>query len=86
MSLAASTSSNAKMSLENGNCHEARRAAHTLKSNVRYVGLTQMAAIAERLERLARDGQLEQLKSHSKSFAHMIDQIINWSEMMLHSQ
>ena len=75
-----------EMSLENGNCLEARRAVHTLKSNVRYVGLNQMAAIAERLERLARDGQLEQLKRHSKSLSQMIDQIINWSEMMLHSQ
>jgi CheY-like chemotaxis protein/HPt (histidine-containing phosphotransfer) domain-containing protein len=75
-----------EMSLENANCLEARRAVHTLKSNVRYVGLTQMAAVAERLERLARDGQLEQLKTHAESLSHMIDQIINWSEMMLHSQ
>ena len=75
-----------EMSLENGNCLEARRAVHTLKSNVRYVGLTQMAAVAERLERLARDGQLEILKTHSESLSQMIDQVINWSEMMLHSQ
>lgn len=75
-----------EMSLENGNYLEARRAVHTLKSNVRYVGLTRMAAVAERLERLARDGQLEQLKTHSKSLSMMIDQVINWSEMMLHSQ
>jgi two-component system, sensor histidine kinase and response regulator len=75
-----------EMSLENGNCLEARRAVHTLKSNVRYVGLKRLAAVAERLERLARDGQLEQLKSHAKSLSIMIDQVINWSEMMLHSQ
>jgi CheY-like chemotaxis protein/HPt (histidine-containing phosphotransfer) domain-containing protein len=75
-----------EMSLENGNCHEARRAVHTLKSNVRYVGLLRMAAVAERLERLARDGQLEQLKTHSKALSIMMDQVINWSEMMLHSQ
>lgn len=75
-----------EMSLENGNCLEARRAVHTLKSNVRYVGLTRMAAVAERLERLARDGQLEQLKSHASSLSMMIDQVINWSEMMLRSQ
>ena len=75
-----------EMSLENGNCLEARRAVHTLKSNVRYVGLTRMAAVAERLERLARDGQLEQLKAHSQSLSMMIDQVINWSEMMMHSQ
>jgi HPt (histidine-containing phosphotransfer) domain-containing protein len=74
------------MSLENGNCIEARRAVHTLKSNVRYVGLTRMAAAAERLERLARDGQLVQLKLHSKALSQAIDQVINWSEMMLHSQ
>ncbi len=75
-----------EMSLENGNCLEARRAVHTLKSNVRYVGLTRMAAVAERLERLARDGKLEELKTHSKSLSMMIDQVINWSEMMMHSQ
>ncbi len=38
-------------SLERGNCAEARRAVHTLKSNVRYVGLTKMASVAEQLER-----------------------------------
>lgn len=75
-----------EMSLENGNCPEARRAVHTLKSNVRYVGLTRMAAVAERLERLARDGKLEELKSYAKPLSMMIDQVINWSEMMLHSQ
>lgn len=75
-----------EMSLENGNCLEARRAVHTLKSNVRYVGLTRLAAVAERLERLARDGQLEQLRTYSQSLSQMIDQVINWSEMMLHSQ
>ncbi len=75
-----------EMSLENGNCLEARRAVHTLKSNVRYVGLTRMAEVAERLERLARDGRMEELKLHSKSLSTMIDQVINWSEMMLHSQ
>lgn len=75
-----------EMSLENGNCLEARRAVHTLKSNVRYVGLTRMATVAERLERLARDGQLEQLKAYANTLSMMIDQVINWSEMMLHSQ
>ena len=74
------------MSLEQGNSLEARRAVHTLKSNVRYVGLTKVAAVAERLERIARDGQTDQLRKHSEPLSQTIDHVINWSETMLRSR
>ncbi len=74
------------MSLEQGNSLEARRAVHTLKSNVRYVGLTKVAAVAERLERIAREGHTDQLLQHSQPLAQTIDHVINWSETMLRSR
>ena len=74
------------MSLEQGNSLEARRAVHTLKSNVRYVGLTKVAAVAERLERIAREGHTDQLRQHSQPLAQTIDHVINWSETMLRSR
>ena len=75
-----------EMSLEQNNCLEARRAVHTLKSNVRYVGLTKLAALSERLERIARDGQTDQLRQHLGTLSQIIDQVINWSETMLRSR
>ncbi len=75
-----------EMSLEQGNTLEARRAVHTLKSNVRYVGLTKLAAVAERLERIARDGDTVQLSQYTAALSQVIDQTINWSETMLRSR
>jgi two-component system, sensor histidine kinase and response regulator len=73
-------------SLELGNCAEARRAVHTLKSNSRYVGLSKVAEAAERLEQLARDGNLQKLKSNSAALSEMIDRVVNWTELMLHNK
>ena len=75
-----------EQSVEQGNCLEARRAVHTLKSNVRYVGLTTLASLAERLERTARDGDIEQLRLHVAPLSQIIDQLINWSESMLRAR
>ena len=73
-------------SLERGNCAEARRAVHTLKSNARYVGLTKMAEAAERLEQLARDGQLQLLKDNAAALVEMIDRVVNWTEIVQRSK
>ena len=75
-----------EQSVEQGNCPEARRAVHTLKSNVRYVGLTTLAALAERLERTARDGDIQELRLHVAPLSQIIDQLINWSESMLRAR
>jgi two-component system, sensor histidine kinase and response regulator len=70
-------------SLENGNCAEARRAVHTLKSNVRYVGLYGIAEYAEQIERIARDGNLQQLQKESSMLSMVFDHVANWADTML---
>ncbi len=70
-------------SLENKNCAEIRRAVHTLKSNVRYVGLNAIADYAEQLEKLARENQLDALQDQAQMVSHVFDYVANWADTVL---
>lgn len=70
-------------SVDSGNSSEARRAVHTLKSNVRYVGLIRIANHAEHLERYARDGQLDLLRHHRELLNSIVDRVTTWADLML---
>ncbi len=69
--------------LVQGNFNETRRAVHTLKSNVRYVGLTEIGQYAQWLEYLARDKQQETLHLHSANLAALADAVADWAEQQL---
>ncbi len=72
-----------QIGLEQGNFNETRRAVHTLKSNVRYVGLTQIGQYAQWLEYLARDQQQETLQSHAANLAALADAVADWADQQL---
>lgn len=71
--------------LKNGNFSEARRAVHTLKSNVRYVGLNEIGHYAQWLEHLARDQQSELLHDHAENLCSLADAVADWAEQKLKS-
>ncbi len=68
------------------NYHEARRAVHTLKSNVRYVGLNDIGHYAQWLEHLARDQQASTLQAHADNFVMLANAVADWAERQLKSQ
>jgi two-component system, sensor histidine kinase and response regulator len=70
-------------SVESGNTIEARRAVHTLKSNVRYVGLGRIATHAEQLERFARDGKIDVLRQHVDLLNSIVDRVTAWADLSL---
>ncbi|MCB0327983.1 MAG: Hpt domain-containing protein, partial [Bdellovibrionales bacterium] len=72
-------------SLEKGNLHECRRAVHTIKSNMRYVGMTKVAKFAEMLEKLARDEQKTQLQESVDQLSDLIEIVADWAEELLQS-
>lgn len=63
----------------------ARRAVHTLKSNARYVQLKRIAAYAEQLENLARDEEMDILKSEARTLRKLTSAIADWAEGLLQS-
>lgn len=67
------------------NYHEARRAVHTLKSNVRYVGLSDIGHYAQWLEHLARDQQASTLQAHADNFVTLANAVADWAERHLKS-
>lgn len=69
--------------LREGDLGEMRRAVHTLKSNVRHVGLNNIGDHAQWLERLARDQQIELLKSHQENLIALTDAVADWAERTL---
>lgn len=69
--------------LANSNLSEARRAVHTLKSNVRYVGLNSVADYAQRLEHLAKDEQLDELSAHGTNIVSVTTAIADWAQKQL---
>ena len=77
---------NFKQAVKQGRIKDARRAVHTLKSNVRHVGLTRIASYAEQLEYLARDEQHEQLGNAVPSVTEVANSVADWSEQMLNGQ
>ncbi len=70
-------------SLTEPNFSEARRAVHTLKSNVRHVGLKGVAEFAEQLETLARDERLAQLQEQSGQLGELAAKVSDWAEEQL---
>jgi two-component system sensor histidine kinase/response regulator len=70
-------------SVADSNFSEARRAVHTLKSNVRYVGLNKIGDYALHLENMARDQQAGELKSHSDNLLALANAVADWSEQQL---
>ncbi|MEZ6152893.1 MAG: Hpt domain-containing protein [Pirellulaceae bacterium] len=71
--------------LKDGNFSETRRAVHTLKSNVRYVGLKEIGHYAQWLEHLARDQQSELLHDHAENLCSLADAVADWAEQQLKS-
>jgi PAS domain S-box-containing protein len=65
--------------LSEGNYSEARRAVHTFKSNVRYVGLKRIGDYSEQLERLARGGSNASLESHEQNFIAITEAVADWT-------
>ena len=69
--------------LKEGNFSEVRRAVHTLKSNVRHVGLENIGQYAQWLEHLARDQQSDLLTAHMENLVALADAIADWAERTL---
>lgn len=72
-------------SLQQEKLADARRAVHTLKSNVRYVGLVKIGDYAQRLEYLARDQQTAELLTHADNLHQLSEAIADWAEQQLKS-
>lgn len=62
------------------NFSEARRFAHTLKSNLRHVRLLRIAGFAEQLENLARDQQLDGLRAAQSTLRQIGNAVADWAE------
>lgn len=70
-------------SLAKGNLNEARRAVHTIKSNARHLQLKRIAAFAEQLEYLARDGRREQLENSRDLVGKVAIAMADWAQELL---
>ncbi len=70
-------------SVDSGNFKEARRAVHTLKSNVRHVQLGRVAAFAEQLENSARDEELSALQAAQQPLSELANSVADWAEGQL---
>ncbi len=68
--------------VEAGDFKEARRAIHTLKSNVRHVGLSHIGDWAEKLEYIARDEQLDALQSVVSKVTEVAEAVADWSDQV----
>jgi two-component system, sensor histidine kinase and response regulator len=62
------------------NFKDARRAVHTMKSNVRHVGLDRVAAVTEQLEEVARDESYEQLQLAIGQVHEIATTISTWAD------
>ncbi len=62
---------------------EARRAIHTLKSNCRQLGLSQIAEYAESIEQLARAGDLESTALHVTNIQQIAGAVADWAQSLL---
>ncbi len=72
-----------RQAVKNDAMKDARRAVHTLKGNVRHVGLTRIASFAEQLEYLARDEQRDKLKESVCLVTEVSNAVADWSESIL---
>ncbi len=57
----------------------AQRAVHTMKSNVRHLGLERIAQFAENLERMARDQDLPQLQLARENVSQVAAVVADWA-------
>lgn len=69
--------------LQAGNIKEARRSVHTLKSNVRHVGLNRISSYAEHLEKLAKDERKAELEAAVPTLSAISTALADWAEEML---
>ncbi len=60
----------------------ARRAIHTLKSNLRQVGLQKASSYAERLERIAKDERLSELEGELTMVIDLSKEVKKWAMKM----
>ncbi|MGN6134488.1 MAG: ATP-binding protein [Aureliella sp.] len=64
---------------------EARRAAHTLKSNLRNLGLEEAASLAGQLERLAQAADWQAMAAKRSQLETSITEVVHWCDAMLAS-
>ncbi|MEZ6134111.1 MAG: PAS domain-containing protein [Pirellulaceae bacterium] len=76
-------SRNFEKAVERRDTKEACRAVHTLKSNVRHVGLNRLSAYAERLEHQARDERQTQLERATAPLREIASAVADWAEATL---
>ena len=74
---------NFRQAVKKNSMKDARRAVHTLKGNVRHVGLTRIAAFAEQLEYLAKDEERDKLQDAVDLVAKLCNAVADWSESVL---
>ncbi|GIX00079.1 MAG: hypothetical protein KatS3mg111_3411 [Pirellulaceae bacterium] len=70
-------------SVAQGRIAEAQRAAHTMKSNARHVRLERAAAMAERLETAAREGNEDVLVQQAPHFQELTAAVSRWARKLL---
>ncbi len=71
--------------LQEDNLGQSRRAVHTIKSNVRYVGLNEIGEYSQWLEYQARDQQKGTLVSHAENLIALANAVAGWAERQLKS-
>lgn len=69
--------------LQADNIKEARRSVHTLKSNVRHVGLSRISSYAEQLEKLAKAERKSELEAAVPTLTAISTAVADWAEKML---
>lgn len=65
------------------NVREARRAAHTLKSNLRNLALNDVAALAGKIEKMVLDEEWNLLDEQLKRLDAEIEAVVKWCKAML---
>jgi HPt (histidine-containing phosphotransfer) domain-containing protein len=66
-----------------GEAREARRAAHTLKSNLRNLGLNEVAALAGQIECLAQASDWDALPAKVAQLESSVHGVVRWCDDML---
>lgn len=69
--------------LKESNLSQTRRAVHTIKSNVRYVGLLELGEYMQWLEYQARDQQAAILNKHAENLDALTNAVAVWAETLL---
>ena len=72
-----------EQALSESNWKDARRSMHTLKSNVRHVGLSEVGTFAEHLEQLSKDENEEELREASQGIGQLCNAIADWADELI---